>query len=80
MDIHPSAFKHGIAAGDIEHAVRNAIVVEELDDDLFLYIGAGSDGSLLEIVSLLRSEDRGELIIHGMAMRAKYERLLPGGS
>jgi len=33
VDIASSALKHGVAPEDIEHAVRNAMVTEELDDD-----------------------------------------------
>jgi hypothetical protein len=33
MEIHPSARKHGIADEDIEHAVENAMSIDERDDD-----------------------------------------------
>ncbi|HVF74267.1 MAG TPA: hypothetical protein VM938_04405 [Acidimicrobiales bacterium] len=78
MNIHPSALTHGIDAEDIEHAVLNAMVIEDLDDDTRLYLGPRHDAALLEVVSLLRT-DGSELVIHAMPMRAKYKRLLPGG-
>jgi len=37
VQIHPSAFKHGILEEDIQHAGRSAMAVDELDDDLCLY-------------------------------------------
>ena len=78
VDIHPSALKHGVAVEDIEHAVRNAMVIDELEDDLRLYLGPTRDGALLEVITIPREGDREELAIHAMAMRAKYRRLLPG--
>ena len=77
MDLHPSAFKHGCRADDVVHAVRHAVVIEDLDDDLRLHLGAGTDGTMLEVITILRDGDRGELAIHAMAMRAKYRRLMP---
>ena len=77
--MHPSALKHGVAVADIEHAVRNAVVSEELDDDLRVYLGPTLSASLLEVIVVVREGDRPELAIHAMAMRDKYRRLLPGG-
>ena len=78
MNTHPSAFKHGIAEGDIEHAIDNAMVIEDLEDDTRLYLGPSRSAALLEVLALVRN-DRSELVIHAMPMRAKYRRLLPGG-
>ena len=78
MNIHPSALKHGVDAEDIEHAIVNAMVIEDLDDDMRLYLGAIRSAALLEVLSLVRG-DGSELVIHAMPMRAKYRRLLPGG-
>jgi len=74
-----SAFRHGVPAEDIDHAVRNAVAVDDWDDDLRLYLGPSRAGELLEVVTAIRGDDRIELVIHAMAMRAKYRRLLPGG-
>ena len=78
MQIHPSALKHGILADDIQHAVRHAMALDELDDDLCLYLGPDRSGSLLEVITLFREGDLDELAIHAMTMRPKYRRLLPG--
>lgn len=77
VDIHHSALKHGVDAVDIDHAVRNAMAVDHLDDDIVLYLGPRRDGSLLEIITIVRRDDV-ELAIHAMPMRGRYRRLLPG--
>jgi hypothetical protein len=79
VDVHRSALKHGVAVGDIEHAVRNAMTTDDLDDGLRLYLGPGRSGTLLEVVTVLRDEPMQELVVHAVPMRAKYRRLLPGG-
>ena len=79
VDVSPSASKHGVALDDIEHAARNAAASEDLDDDLRLYLGPARSGALLEVISVVRGDNRPELVIHAMAIRAKYRRLLPGG-
>jgi hypothetical protein len=78
VDVHPSGLKHGVASEDIEHAVRNAMAIDELEDDLCLYLGPARDGSLLEVVTLI-AQGGTELVIHAMRMRPKYRRLLPEG-
>ena len=77
MEIHDSARRHGVADEDIRHAVANAMVIEDQDDDTRLYLGAGAPGALLEVLTIIR-EDGTELAIHAMPMRPKYRRLLPG--
>jgi hypothetical protein len=77
MEIHPSAHKHGVADEDIEHAVENAMSIDERDDDTRLYLGPARDADLLEVVTIVR-EDGSELAIHAMRMRPKYLPLLPG--
>ena len=79
VELAQSAFKHGVEEDDIEHAVSNAMVIEDLDDDLRLYLGPNRRAALLEVITLLREEPDVELVIHAMPMRAKYQRLLPGG-
>lgn len=73
----PSARKHGIADEDIEHATTLAMTVDDQDDDTRLYLGPSRGAELLEDVTIVR-EDGSELVIHAK-MRAKYQRLLPGG-
>jgi len=77
VEIHDSARRHGVADEDIQHAVANAMVIEDQDDDTRLYLGAAIPGAPLEVVTIVR-EDGTELAIHAMPMRAKYRRLLPG--
>ena len=77
VDIHTSALKHGVSVEDIEHAVRNAMAIDDLEDDLRLYLGADRKGDLLEVVAINRRE-RSELVIHAMPMRSKYRHLIPG--
>jgi len=77
VEIHTSARKHGIADEDIDHAVEHAMTIDNQDDDTRLYLGPARSGNLLEVVTIGR-DDGSELAIHAMAMRAKYQRLLPG--
>jgi hypothetical protein len=76
VEIHESARKHGILDEDMLHAIENAMAIEDRDDDTRLYLGAAGNGNLLEVVSIRRADDT-ELIIHAMAMRSGYSRLLP---
>lgn len=77
MDVHSSARKHGIADEDIEHATTRAMAIED-HDDTRLYLGPSRNAGLLEVVTIVR-DDGSKLAIHAMKMRAKYQRLLPGG-
>lgn len=79
MEILRSAFRHGTPAEDIHHALRTSLVVEEIGEDptRFLVLGADRAGRLLELVVLDRPQ--GPAVIHAMAMRAKYQGLLPKG-
>lgn len=78
MHVHPSARKHGIADEDIRHAAKNAMAIEDQDDDARLYLGPARNGTLLEVVTIKR-DDGSELAIHAMRMRRKYSKLLPEG-
>ena len=77
MDVHESARKHGVDDEDIKHAARNAMAVDDQDDDTRLYLGPARTGEPLEVVTIVR-DDGSELVIHAMKMRPKYRRLLPG--
>jgi hypothetical protein len=76
VEIHPSARKHGIADGDIEHAMRHALAIDDQDDDTRLYLGPSRRADLLEVVTIVR-DDGSELVIHAMKMRPKYRPLSP---
>jgi hypothetical protein len=78
VEIHESALRHGITVEDIEHAVRNAMAIDDLDDELRLYLGPSRTATMLEIITVVRSDDRPELVIHAMTMRTKFQQLLPG--
>jgi hypothetical protein len=56
-----------------------AMVVEEVAEDptRYLVIGPDRSGHLLELVVMDRPQ--GPAIIHAMALRARYRRLLPPG-
>ncbi len=77
VEIFASARKHGVADDDIAHAIEHALAVGEQDDGKVLYLGPDRAANLLEVVSILR-EDGSEIVIHAMAMRAKYEPFLRG--
>jgi len=77
VEVHLSARKHGIADEDIEHAVTNAMTIDDQDNDTRLYLGPARSGDLLEVVTVVRA-DAPELAIHAMKMRTKYTGLLEG--
>jgi hypothetical protein len=77
VEIHGSARRHGVADDDIRHAVNNAMAIDDQDDDTRLYLGPSTSGALLEVATIVR-DDGTELVIHAMAMRSRYRRLLPG--
>lgn len=74
--IHPSARKHGISDADIEHAVGNAMSIDDRDNGTRLYLGAACNAGLLEVATIV--DDELEIAIHAMEMRPKFRRLLPG--
>ena len=56
--------------------MRQALAIDDQDDDRRLYLGPARSGELLEVMTIVR-EDGSELAIHAMKMRPKYQRLLP---
>ena len=58
--------------------VLRVLQIEDQEDDTRLYLGPSRSAELLEVVTIVRG-DESELAIHAMRMRAKYQRLLPGG-
>lgn len=72
-DIASSARRHGIADDDMRHALRNPILVTELDDSLTMFTGPARDGTLLEVG--VGDSDDGPVIIHADRARPKF---LPG--
>ena len=82
MEIHRSAFKHGVDIDAIEHAVDHAVVIINLESDSdpprVLAIGPNLSGIMLEIIWLELAEDR-LMVIHAMALRPTFCDLLPPG-
>lgn len=78
MDALRSAFRHGIDLEDILHALRNAMVVEEVATDPTRYLVLGPDraGNMLEVVVMDRPQ--GPAVIHSMVMQARHRDLLEG--
>lgn len=76
MDILASAGRHGVSPEDIEHAIRHALVVEDVGEGPVRYLVLGPDrtGNMIEVVVLDRPQ--GPAVIHAMAMRPQYRRLL----
>jgi hypothetical protein len=79
MEILHSAFRHGVQADDMQHVLKNALVVEEIAEDPIPYLVLGSDrsGNLLELVMMDRPQ--GPAVIHAMTMTEQYRHLLPKG-
>ncbi len=67
-----SARKHRLDDEDILHAYNQLILVEYLDEGLFMLVGPDRAGRLLEI-GVVPSSD-GPVIVHAMAARPKYLR------
>jgi hypothetical protein len=76
-DVHPAALKHGISIADIRHVLRHPMLVVRRTDGNRLYLGAGINAELLEVITVLRP-DESELAIHAMKIRRRYANLLPG--
>lgn len=59
------------------HALEHSLAVEDVgeDPDRWLVLGPDRSGNLLEVVVLV-SADGSEMIIHAMAMRPIYRKLL----
>ena len=81
VEFHSSASKHGVAESDVVHALLRTLVEIDLGDDgspaRRLVLGPDRAGNLLEIVVLCFDDD-GEMVIHAMKMRSKYQVLIEG--
>ena len=58
MEVLRSGFRHGVEDQDIQHALRTALLVEEIDDDPTRYLVLGPDkaGNMLELIVLDRPQ------------------------
>lgn len=75
VEVAESARKHGVADPDIEHAVRNAMMIIKQGHDRRIYLGPARDAQMLEVITVIRDRGR-ELAIHAMPMRRKYHEAL----
>ena len=79
MELHRSAFKHGLDALEIEHAVEHPIAIVDLEPDAdppkVLLIGSDKSGNLLEVIWLKFADER-VLVIHAMPLRQAFFPLL----
>lgn len=76
VEIFDSARKHGIAEGDILHAIAHALAEGEQDDGTVLYLGPDRASNLLEVISVIRDSGT-EIVIHAMSMRPKIRTVSP---
>jgi hypothetical protein len=78
VEIIESARKHGVSDDSIRHALEHALVSEPAGEDpeRQLFVGPDAAGNLLEVVAVVRT-DQSLVVVHAMAMRPKYRRLLP---
>ena len=58
MEILHSAFRNDVQADDMQHVLKNALVIEEVADDPIRYLVLGPDrsGNLLELVVMDRPQ------------------------
>jgi len=75
MRISAPARKHGVSDADIMHALANTLRHISLDEDFTMVLGPATNTALLE-VGVLYMGTVDEAVIHAMAMRPKYYRLL----
>lgn len=80
MEIHPSAFKHGLGVEEIRHALRNAITACPVDPagdpPKELLIGPDRSGRLLELIWVTLPANIW-MLIHAMPLAKTNRRLLP---
>lgn len=81
MEVHRSAYKHGVDDNGIYHALTHALVEVDLEPDAdpprVLAIGPDHAGNLLEVIWLDLSGE--QLVIHAMKLRRTFYGLLPEG-
>jgi hypothetical protein len=78
VEVLRSALRHDVEPEDIEHVVRNALVVEGIAERPpfgTFFSALIAPGRFLELVVMDRPQ--GPAVIYAMPMRAKYRTLLP---
>jgi hypothetical protein len=76
QDIAESARKHGISDDDMRHALRNPMLVDDMDDGLTMFVGPARDGALIEVG--VADSGTGPVIVHAMRARRRYLRMKGG--
>jgi hypothetical protein len=78
VEILPSAYRHNVEEGDINHAYDNCLAWLRIDDDpsRFMLVGPDLSGNLLELIELV-TEDL-ERVYHAMPLRRSTEELFGG--
>ena len=83
VEIHETAYKHGVSTLDIHHVCANSSDIFELDQESYeikiLIIGPDSAGNLLEVIGL-EINNQSLLIIHAMKIRKSVINLVEGRS
>ena len=83
VEIHETAYKHGVSTLDIHHVCANSSDIFELDQESYeikiLIIGPDSAGNLLEVIGL-EINNQSLLIIHAMKIRKSVMNLVEGRS
>ena len=83
VEIHETAYKHGVSTFDIHHVCANSSDIFELDQESYeiniLIIGPDSAGNLLEVIGL-EINNQSLLIIHAMKIRKSLMNLVEGRS
>ena len=77
VEVLGSALRHGVEVDDIEHVLRNAMVVEEVGEDPLRYLVLGPDRAANRLELVVMDRPQGPAVIHAMGMRPQYRRLLP---
>jgi hypothetical protein len=78
IELHQSAYKHGISEADIKRAVQNVIYDDIVDgfDEKHLLLGFDSSGNLLEILYNFIDE-QSISVFHVMKCRKVWRSLAP---
>lgn len=81
LEIHETAYKHGVSTLDIRHACARSIATFEIDHESvvakILIVGPDSAGNFLELIGL-EIDNKPLLIIHAMKLRKSMIRLIEG--
>ena len=79
VEIHETAYKHGVSTFDIQHAIGHAIQTfqyfDEFDRERVLIVGPDRSGNLLELIATIRSYQTAR-VFHAMKLRPKFQNLI----